>query len=363
MIFNNFFIELFLTRIFLIIFLNQNLIRDVSALSVEDICDYKEKQQIYCNCDNQGVDEARMATCFILETDGLNRSSPIWNGFKLQKNITSLMLTTRFDKKLTFLPVVALREVSDSITTFNVNEMKLGYLDNNSMTNFPKLNRIILESNDIRGLGASCFAHLPALTSLSLSSNSIEVLKSGVFIDLPKLEELFLDRNRLKTIEDNAFSQLKSLRELDLRLNDINVITSSTFSGLTALKRLDLSRNQLKSIPSNAVVGAPLLRELDLNKNQIETIDENAFQNMSHLMSVQLNENKIQYLSTQVFKGSPNLVFIDLSANLLETIESKLIIDLKHLKEEQFVFYLRGNYSLILYKLHYIFNKHMTDMT
>jgi Leucine-rich repeat (LRR) protein len=59
-------------------------------------------------------------------------------------------------------------------------------------------------------------------------------------------------------------------------------------------------------------------------------------------MSLQLNENKITYLSTTLFKSSPQLAFIDLSNNDLETFERELIENLEHLKQEQFVIYLKG---------------------
>jgi Leucine-rich repeat (LRR) protein len=331
-----------ITLIHCLIHCDERHVCNASVITDSDICEFETGQKVYCNCDNSGVNEARQVTCFTVSTEGLTPTASVWNRFRLQRNITSLVITTRFDSKLSFLPVRALRNIADSLETLNINEMSLGVLESYSMSNFSKLSKIALESNEIRGLNESSFAHLPALKVISLSSNSIGILKSNVFVDLPKLEELFLDRNELTTIEDNAFIHLKHLREIDLRLNRINTITALTFWGLSHLKRLDLSRNQLKVIPSFAFTGAPLLRELDLNKNQIITIEDNAFHNLSHLMSLQLNENKITYLSTTLFKSSPQLAFIDLSNNDLETFERELIENLEHLKQEQFVIYLKG---------------------
>lgn len=332
-------IKFIITLIYCIIYLND---RQVSAVTNSDICEYVNGQQIYCSCDSQDVDKARQVTCFIVNVEGLTKTSSIWDGFRLQRNITSFMFTTRLDK-LSFLPVNSLRNIANSLETLNVNEMSLGVLESNSINNFTKLSKITLESNEIRGMSESAFAHLPALKSLSLSNNLIEVLNANVLINLPNLEELFLDRNNLTTIEDNAFIELKHLKELDLRLNRINTITSLTFSGLTHLTRLDLSRNQLKVIPNYALIGTPLLRELDLNKNEITTIEENAFHNMSHLRSLRLNENKIQYLLKSTFTGSPKLALIDLSNNQLETIEVELVDNLEHLRTQQFVIYLIDN--------------------
>ncbi|XP_054162721.1 slit homolog 3 protein-like, partial [Oppia nitens] len=312
------------------------------GLSVSDICDYSSGQQVYCNCDNQGADEAREVTCFIIKSEGLNRSSSIWKGFKLQKNITSLIVTTRFDARITFIPMSALKNIDSSLQRLTINEMKFGHLERYAVNNLTQIEKIILENNEITGLNEYSFAFLPALKSLSIASNSLQVLKAKSLIHLPALESLFLDRNRLITIEDNAFDGLKSLKEIDLRLNDISVISWTTFNGLPSLKNLDLSRNRLKTIPENVFIGAPLLRELNLNRNLIESIDEKAFRNTSHLMSLLLSVNKLKHLSSLTFKESPNLVIIDLSENMLQTFESELISDLVS-KGQQFVVYLRGN--------------------
>ena len=326
-------------------------------LTESNICEYEKGQEIYCNCDSFGVDEAKQVECWALQTNGLTVDSAVWDRFTGQRSIVSLIwMAMNQSIKLEFFPLKALKYASDSIERFSADDsLNIEVLKEYSLSNITSLAKVFLKHNNIKQLNKFSFAHLPLLETLDLTDNMIQSIHANVFFNLPRLKELFLDRNQIAFIDDYAFIHLNELNELDLRLNQITTITPYTFAGLKKLKNLDLSRNLISEIPNYAFSRTSLLRELDFNGNQSRIIHDYAFHNSSHLGTLQLNNNSIKSLPNIVFKGNPLLVLIDLSQNKLETIDYDVINQIDNLYKEQFVFYLEGKPSLLLFDIFFLF--------
>ena len=68
-----------------------------------------------------------------------------------------------------------------------------------------------------------CFAQFPNLESLNLEYNNIQTLKCKTFQFLKKLQVLILFQNHLSVIEKYAFSGLNHLYKLDLAYSTCQV--------------------------------------------------------------------------------------------------------------------------------------------
>lgn len=155
------------------------------------------------------------------------------------------------------------------------------------------LNKLTLEGNGLKVIGASCFRNLKGIHAIDLS------------------------RNQLKSLPSELFQGLDSLLELRLDHNNISVIPSELFKTVTQIKRIDLDSNKLSYIPKELFSKLKNIEILHLENNQITQVHDKAFStDSSSLQKIYLQKNKISRIpSTLVLQR--NAVETDLSFNQL----------------------------------------------
>ena len=79
-----------------------------------------------------------------------------------------------------------------------------------------------------------------------MSFNQLVNLTDECLINFPRLQRLNLESNRIELIEQRAFQGLQRLRRLDLSSNSIVELPRDVFNGLKGLEHLDLSFNHLQ---------------------------------------------------------------------------------------------------------------------
>nr|AIO11784.1 variable lymphocyte receptor type A [Petromyzon marinus] len=126
---------------------------------------------------------------------------------------------------------------------------------------------LVLESNALKTISSTAFAHLKQLQRLELDKNQLESLPSGAFDQLVALKELYLAQNQLTSLPPGVFDRLTKLTLLNLQLNQLQSIPAGVFDKLTNLNRLDLDTNQLQSVPHGAFDRLGKLQTITLTSN------------------------------------------------------------------------------------------------
>ncbi|XP_043556532.1 toll-like receptor 7 [Chiloscyllium plagiosum] len=118
------------------------------------------------------------------------------------------------------------------------------------------------------------FRGLVNLTRLDLSSNLLTFIPQSVFETLPpRLEELVLASNQLRSFKWLSLRHLDSLRLLDLGGNQLTSVPRSLADCAAGLRRLVLAGNRITRLGRYFLRGAVSLRELDLSKNRLRMIE------------------------------------------------------------------------------------------
>ena len=123
------------------------------------------------------------------------------------------------------------------------------------------------------------------LIELMLPGNDFRELYDYMFTQFPKLEKLSIQSNRITTISSNALTGLELLREIDLSQNRINELDHNTFQSLTFLSNINLDKNRMEHLADNLFKGLKKLRILKLNNNHLKTIDCKVFDPMDFMSS------------------------------------------------------------------------------
>ncbi|KAI8514716.1 Bax inhibitor 1 [Branchiostoma belcheri] len=223
--------------------------------------------------------------------------------------------------KLPKLEVLILR--SNQITT----------IPSGTFANLPQLQELDLHYNQITTIHYGALENLPQLRTLFLSSNQITTMPFGTFANLPKLQKLDLYKNRITTIPSGTFAQLPQLQTLFLSRNQITTISSGTFANLSQLQDLWLNGNQITTIPSGTFANLFQLQDLRLNDNQITTIPSDTFANLPQLQDLRLNGNQITAIDSGTFANIPQLQTLFLSWNQITTIPSGTLANLSQLQD------------------------------
>ncbi|XP_076288089.1 toll like receptor [Lasioglossum baleicum] len=210
---------------------------------------------------------------------------------------------------------------------------------------FPKLERLILSSNNVNKLGNDLFADKPELTWLDLRANNVLLrldtfqnssnltvlelgqnhitsIEPGVFDKLTKLTLLNLWQNRLTKIEPGTFDKLTSLMSLDINSNELTTLPEEVFFNLTNLQVVNLSGNNFTSLPAKIFQRN---RKLDIvtmygNKRNMTTLPGGLFANLTKLTVVQLRSNGLVTLPEDLFRGSVSINTIELERNYLVSL-------------------------------------------
>ncbi|XP_031639843.1 leucine-rich repeat-containing protein 15-like [Contarinia nasturtii] len=163
--------------------------------------------------------------------------------------------------------------------------------------------------------------------SLEINFNGLSSIDGTSICEWPKLEFLHADSNNLEKLSSGILSNCQQLTNLNLQNNKINEIASDAFFGLSSLKYLDLSSNQIKILDKNVFEHLKVLEGLDLRENQIQIDSSQLFQYNSDLRFLSLYSNDLRYIPVGLFDNLNKLedLFISNNPNLKSNI-----IDLKH---------------------------------
>lgn len=322
-----------------------------SAGEMLDICDLEHNQEvnINCYCDHTGLHNATNAKCWLFN-DFEKEDSFIWDEFRSQSKLKSLIINVRSRPSLSFIPTRTLTHLPE-LLAFSLIYANITTMVPYAFANLTSLQKLELKQNQIQILEKYSIANLPSLKEINLGQNNIREVGRDIFKNLPALKSLHLEENHINVVQDLAFNDLKNLEELQMYKNQLTAISRNTFSGLSSLRRLDLHSNLLSELKDFTFAEMPHLRELIVEQNMIESIGEKVFYGITHLDRLVLAENKLHILPDDVFSSLPNLWVLDLHDNLLQTFTYDTAMPiLDKLKNESFHFYIEGK-SRISYLL------------
>ena len=153
----------------------------------------------------------------------------------LQPNITRLALQDMNLVVSDYLEFQALL-----LTSFHMEQL---YVQNNNLvifTNIRAMSNLLLFDASYNKIDRISYADLTgSLLFLILNNNNIQGIGKGELDKLNRLMVLELKNNNISYIEEGAFDRLKELRRLNLKLNYFNIIPN--ISVLSVLEFLDLS--------------------------------------------------------------------------------------------------------------------------
>ncbi|XP_041477239.1 toll-like receptor 3 [Lytechinus variegatus] len=132
---------------------------------------------------------------------------------------------------------------------------------------------------------------------LDLSLNRIDPLYSHVFSNLARLDKLILDHNDIVTIEPRLFKGMLALKVLSVHSNNIMYINPSNQTWRINLMELDLSANSLVKITQFAFHGLRNLTILDLSSNNhLSFIHLSTFTGLDNVKTINLAGCSITHL-------------------------------------------------------------------
>lgn len=201
--------------------------------------------------------------CYI---DNFNNSKECLNNCSNPANVKSLVLNVT---KLENIPYDVINR-TQSVESIDISNTSLQYINHTLNTcQWPKLNCIDADDNNITELQANVLNECHQLNILSLANNSISL------------------------IYDQAFTGLNLLTELDLSNNQLTSISAETFKPLVSLHTLRLSNNMIQTINLDDFAQNVKLVVLDLSYNAISEIADRAFEHLKELstLSIQCNPN------------------------------------------------------------------------
>ncbi|XP_058244120.1 toll-like receptor 21 [Hemibagrus wyckioides] len=214
------------------------------------------------------------------------------------------------------------------------------------------MQKMLLQSNDLKVLNSKTFSDCPTITnSLDLSFNQLKSIGCLKFLVRQKylvklkiehnhfselesckngtkflhLKELSYRYNRILKVNSFAFSHTPNLTTLQLNINIIAYLDRKALSGLKDLLTLRLDNNLLTDLYNESFEDLHSLQTLNLRNNQISVIFNNTFYSLSQLRILDLGGNKIAHLMPLAFVGLDSLNNLYLDRNRLAKIDVQLI--------------------------------------
>lgn len=172
-----------------------------------------------------------------------------------------------------------------------------------------------LSYNNIQDLSTHNFRGF--LNKLTLEGNGLKVIGAWCFRNLKGIQLISLSKNKLKNLPSELFQGQDSLLELRLDHNNISIIPNDLFKTVTKIKRIDLQSNKLTSIPQELFGKLKNIEILHLEDNHITQVHDKAFSiDSSSLQNIYLQKNKINRIPLTLLLQR-HAVKIDLSFNQL----------------------------------------------
>lgn len=286
-----------------------------------------------------------------------------WSGFRVSNLFPARRVESVFFKMCKLPTDGSLADIARELGAETVNRLIFQSYGNEGMNltkrhleGFPKLERLILSSNNVSSLSNDLFADKPELTWLDLRANNVRLqldtfqnsdnltvlelgqnritrLEPGVFDKLTKLTLLNLWQNKLTKIEPGTFDKLTALVSLDINSNELTDLYESVFWNLTNLQVLNLSGNNFTSLPGNIFQRNSKLNTVTMygNKRNMTTLPGGLFANLTKLTLVQLRSNGLVTLPEDLFRGSVSINTIELERNYLTSLPKDIFKGLHNL--------------------------------
>ncbi|XP_058450324.1 leucine-rich repeats and immunoglobulin-like domains protein 2 [Malaya genurostris] len=139
-------------------------------------------------------------------------------------------------------------EFAPRLLTLDLSYNRLEAVDKYTFEELSQVKMLNLEANQISSIGEGTFNNTKNLEVLFLGANkiswTIEDMR-GPFSGLTKLEKLYLNSNEIKSVSRNAFIGLKSLTLLELSQNNISSIQNNAFKDTVRLNNLIMNSTNL----------------------------------------------------------------------------------------------------------------------
>ncbi|CAG2236551.1 unnamed protein product [Mytilus edulis] len=206
-----------------------------------------------------------------------------------------------------------------------------------------KINKIVLQNNNLLRIDGSSYRNLKYLNTLDVSNNNIVY---GNLSGLIKLTRLTISNNNLHTVPSfcasNGSSLVPNLRKLNINNNRIKVLKSNDFHCVKRLDTLNMLNNPFREIQDNAFSSLRKLHRLRLLPivNSLKRIQSYAF-NMSNVNSINLADAHFKFTTNSfnadtIFRFCPRLYALILSYNTIPSNSEtaiKMFGSLRHLKQ------------------------------
>lgn len=212
--------------------------------------------------------------------------------------------------------------ISTSLTSLDLSNAKLTFIQPNAFQNLPALTELNLSQNYRLSLSrnANEVVHSESLRSLDLSNCNMDTIEITGF---PKLIIIILRGNLISHIRKDNFARNPDLEVIDLSFNAITHISSNSFLVTVHLKYLDLSYNLIRRIDRDTFLHQNQLTTINLSRNVMERFSRLASDSLTYL---NMSSCEIVKIDLDALNDMPMLTELDLSNNLFadfpETLRS-----------------------------------------
>lgn len=147
-----------------------------------------------------------------------------------------------------------------------------------------------INSNNVEHIDSTTFPDIP-FQFLDLSNNKFTILPDNVFTSLGLLQKLHLNSNQIRANFKEVFHYAQNLKELSMASSGI---MSTPILPLPNLIYLNLSHNNIENINRNTVQKLGKLKCLDLSYNSISHVPSHLWIHLPHLKTLDLSHNPIK---------------------------------------------------------------------
>ncbi|XP_069699364.1 leucine-rich repeat and transmembrane domain-containing protein 2-like isoform X2 [Periplaneta americana] len=155
------------------------------------------------------------------------------------------------------------------------------------------------------------------ITSLDLSNNELTFLDNSSFSQYDSIKYLDLSQNEIEIIDHGTFHSMVQLEELDLSLNDLLILHPEIFSHNPLLEAVILSGNPHLYIPENSpfIVSSSILL-LDVSSCKLTSLYPETFSLLPKLHILDLNSNNLRNFPLSILHNLTNVKVLDIGNNL-----------------------------------------------
>jgi Leucine-rich repeat (LRR) protein len=269
----------------------------------------------------------------------LNTSSEFdFKNYKLEYLNTRLMQKCRNLEKI-YLDSNQIKELEPGTfqqctnlecVTFSSNQIK--ELHPETFQQCKKLKYIRFSSNQIKELNPETFQQCDRLEHILFNSNQIRELEPETFKNLPNLGMIDFSSNQIKELHPSIFKNCKQLFWIDFHSNQIQELHSGIFEELTELNILDFSYNQIKELHPDTFRQCRFFGKVNFCSNQIQELSPEIFRPCKYLNSINFSSNRIKELRSESFEQFEELNEVNFNSNELNDVNIELLANIMNIK-------------------------------